>query len=168
MATRILDAVVSHFEASAHADDVDLPDRRYVCAGDPLAVPWDCAQLTVAMQGVTTGAAVDARPLSPRSGTPSGVALVRSVTYVVSLVRCVPVQDDVGNPPSVARMETAGRTFARDMGLLSQAVVELASQLREGLPVGQTVQAGEVAPVGPDGEYVGLVAPVSFTVGTLV
>jgi hypothetical protein len=168
MAGKILAAVVAHFAASTNPADADLPDRRYVGAGDPLAVAWDCEQLTVTMQGVTTGAAVDARPLSPRSGTPSGVALVRSVTYVVSLVRCHPTQNDAGDPPPVADLEAAGVVFARDMGVLSQALVELASQLRENLPVGQTVQAGEVAPVGPDGSFVALVAPVSFTVGTLV
>jgi len=168
MGTKILAAVVAHFAASTNPNDVDLPGRRYVGAGDPLAVAWDCEQLTVTMQGVTTGAAVDARPLSPRSGTPAGVSLVRSVTYVVSLVRCHPVQDDSGNPPPVAALEAAGVVFARDMGLLSQALVELVSQLRENLPVGQTVQAGEVAPVGPDGQFVALVAPIAFTVGALV
>jgi hypothetical protein len=168
VAQELLAAVVAHYAAVTIPGHPPLPERQYVPAGDPIAVPWDCEQLTVSLQGIGWGPAIDVQPVSPRSGSPMSVAGMRHAVYVVSLVRCVPTVDSRGHAPKIPAMMAAGLTYTRDAGLVSQALHEYCVALGRRLMPGETVQAGAVEPAGPDGSYLGVIAPLVVTVGNLV
>lgn len=157
IAETILNGVVAHYAAKTDAEVEPLPARRYVNAGDPALLAWDCEQLTVSLQGVGFGQAADASPLAPQVGPSAGVFAVRHAILEVSLVRCVPGPDDNGNPPSDLVLYEAGATFMRDCGMLSQALVEIASRIRQDLQPEGKVTAGEVVPAGPEGSFVAAV-----------
>jgi len=148
----IFDGVVAHYAAASAAEP--LPARRYLAPGDAAAVAWDCEQFTVSLIGVGLGVAPDAAQLSAKPGTHSGVAGMRHAVYSALLVRCTPTIDRDG-PPEVAVLDPAGRAYLRDVGLISQALVEIGSRLR-GLDRSAVITAGNVQPIGPGGGFVGL------------
>lgn len=147
MAQLLLDHVVAHFGAAG----VELPEHRVVTAGAPA---WDCEQLTVTLVGVGWGQAPDSATPTARPGTPVSVYALRHAVYAVGLVRCVPMPDP--DPPSMAELNAAGLRFMRDAGLLSQALVEVGSGVRNQLGPAGSVQAGMIEPIGPDGGFVGM------------
>jgi hypothetical protein len=156
VSSTLLDAVVEHFAANGTIGDRPLPDRRLVVAGSSSEVAWDCEQLTVALAAVGWGSSPEMGQGTVPFGTAAGAMAVRYVLYSVQLVRCTPVPDEDGEPPSAEELMAAGLSFQRDAGLLSQALVMAASRLRPHLPRGAVVQAGAIQPVGPQGEYVGM------------
>lgn len=147
LAQLLLDHTIAHFDAAG----VELPDHRVVTAGAPA---WDCEQLTATLVGIGWGQAPDSATESARPGSPISVAALRHAVYAVSLVRCVPTPDP--DPPSMLELNTAGLRFMRDAGLLSQALVEVGSGLRNQLGPAGSVQAGMIEPIGPDGGFVGM------------
>lgn len=171
LANNILRAVEDHWAANATPDDLPLPDRRYVAAGDPNNVAWDCEQLTVSQQGIGWGSSPDAGTPSGQIGSGVSVFGVRHVVYVVALVRCVPTIPD-GNLtkrsyPTTAEMQLSGMRYMRDSGLLSQALVEMATRMRRDLGREGAAQAGMVTPVGADGGFVGAYGVFQVTTGEL-
>lgn len=168
LAESLLASVVAHW--AAQADAPPLPARRLVLAGDPRTVSWDCEQLTVTLQGVGWGQALDASSLSPRAGAPASVMSLRHAILVVTLVRCIAQPDPRSNTgmPTEAALYEDGVRFMRDAGLLSQALVEYASKISPGLPLESSVQAGAIEPIGPSGNYTGLEATLAVTAGQLV
>jgi hypothetical protein len=158
-ADHVLDYVVAFFAANS----VALPDARYITAGVPSLDAWDCEQLVLGIVGVTDGSA---RQGQIASANMAGVMLsaqgVRAASYEIQLVRCCPMIDDYGNAPSVADKHAAGRQQAVDMGLISQAVVNLMSALPPWIPKGVNATAGPVAPVGPTGGFAALIASISL------
>lgn len=150
IAETVLGIVVAHFDAAG----VDLPERRYVAAGDPSAIAWDCDQLCVALRGIGWGPAEDSAPSSPQVGAGLSAMGVRHAVLSIQLVRCTPSSGERGTGiPSAEVVHAAGLQFARDGGLLSQALVTACS--RTGGLVGPggaaTVQAGALTPLGPEG-----------------
>lgn len=156
-------AVVDHFAARSQPEYQDLPERRYLAAGDSSSVAWDCEQFTVSLEGIGTGSSQDSPSPALPPGVPAGVAGVRYLTLMCSLVRCTPTLDESGNFPSVEAMAEAGALFYRDAGLLSQAVVEWVSQMRHQLGRSALVKAGDVLPAGPEGPFAGLICSVQIT-----
>ena len=72
------------------------PDRYFVSPGEPA---FDCCpQLTVHVSSITD------RPTTLTTTGRSCAASVSLVGLVVTIVRCVPVPDDQGNPPSMEAM----------------------------------------------------------------
>lgn len=161
LAETLLARVIAHFGAAG----VDLPTHRLVTAGAPA---WDCEQLTVTLVGIGWGQAIDSATESARPGSPMSVFATRHAVYAVSLVRCVPQPNDHDmSPPSVADLTASGLQFMRDAGLLSQALVEVASGLRNTLGPAGSVQAGMIEPIGPDGGFVGMDGQFIVTSGEL-
>lgn len=160
LADVLLEHVVTHFGAAG----VELPAHRVVTAGAPA---WDCEQLTVTLVGIGWGQALDSATASARPGSPMSVFALRHAVYAVSLVRCVPVPDDQLGPPSMAELNSAGLRFMRDAGLLSQALVEVASGVRNRLGPAGSVQAGMIDPIGPEGGFVGMDGQFIITSSTL-
>lgn len=158
MAQTLLDHVVVHFEAAG----VDLPDHRVVTAGAPA---WDCEQLTVTLVGVGWGQAIDSATESARPGSPLSVYALRHAVYAVSIVRCVPTNDP--DPPSMDELNASGLQFMKDAGLLSQALVEVGSGVRNQLGPSGSVQAGMIEPIGPEGGFVGMDGQFIITAATL-
>lgn len=158
VAETLLNGVVAHYAASTNPDVEALPVRRLVLAGDAATIAWDCEQLTVTAQGVGFGPADDAAASTPQLGGAVSVMSVRHVPFEVALVRCLDVGDvDSELKPSDATLYREGMRFMRDMGLISQALVEIGAKLRPQLGPGGSVRAGQVVPAGPDGPFVGVV-----------
>jgi len=156
-------AVVEHFAARSQPEYQDLPERRYLAQGDAASQAWDCEQFTVSLEGIAAGASEDSPATSSRPGVPTSVAAVRRVILMASLVRCAPTMGDDGTFPPLAELAAAGATALRDAGLLSQAVVEWASQMRQNLGPSAAVIVGDVLPVGPEGAFAGLVCTAQVT-----
>jgi hypothetical protein len=166
LANSLLDAVVAHWQS---AEGAPLPTRRYVAPGVPSAVAWDCEQLTVSLAGVGWGPAIDSSPVSPRGGTPTSVSSVRHAMFMVSLVRCTPVPNAKGTPPSAADLQASGDQFMLDAGLLSQALVRWRSKTAGQLPEDghSMVQLGVIEPAGPSGKYVSVEGSAIITAAGL-
>lgn len=163
----LFDAVVDHFAARSQPQYQDLPARRYIATGDASSIAWDCEQFTVSLEGIGAGPSQDAPAPARRPGTGVSVSSARHAIFMCSLVRCVPTMDDSGNFPPVAALATSGELFLRDAGLLSQAVVEWASQMRRQLGPSSEIVLGDVLPVGPEGIHAGLICSAQVTVTEL-
>lgn len=173
IANQLLAAVIEHWSialAASGADVVALPERRYVHAGDPSSVPWDCEQLTVALSGIGFGPAEDAAPTTPRAGGPANVLSVRHAVFDLALVRCIPTPSGRNaTPPSVAELQAAGDRFMRDAGLLSQALVRWGTRTR-GLLVNDgasSVGLGVIEPGDASGGFVAITGSALVTAGDL-
>jgi hypothetical protein len=162
---KLLAAIEQHF-AQAGAGNA-LPERRAVMPGEPRGIAWDCEQLSITLVGVGWGQALDASSPSPQTGGQSAVMAVRHAVYAVTLVRCTPPPFEDGSPPDLAELAASGAKYLREAGLLSQALVEFASRLRQGLPRGASVQPGAVEPVGPSGGFHALEATMAITAANL-
>jgi hypothetical protein len=167
LGAKVFDAVVAHYAAAA-PPIAALPARRYIAPGDAITVPWDCEQLTVSCQAIGYGPAPDTGTLSAQDGGNYSVFGIRHAVFAVQLVRCVATMSDNGDPPPVATMQADGLRSLRDSGMLSQALTELASRMRQGLGRGIQIQTGDVVPVGPEGEFMALVAGFTVTAGDLM
>lgn len=169
IAQRLLVFVEDHFAAAG----VDLPERRYLVAGQPAQVAWDCEQLTVGMAGIGLGSVPDQISPSPKTGIQVSVAEVRHAALIVEIVRCTPSvsTDRRGTPvlPSPEAIDAAGQSMMIDAGLLSQAMVRFSAHVAKDLSAysGRS-QVGAVTPQGPEGGYHSVVADFYLTVGNLV
>lgn len=163
MAETILSGVVAHYAAATDPEVQALPGRQLILAGDAATLAWDCEQLTVTCQGVSFGPADDAVPPVRQVGAGASVSSVRRVPFEVSLVRCVEVGEDEGGPPALT-LHAEGMRFMRDLGMLSQALVHIASRMRTSLGPGGLVRAGEVLPAGPEGGYVAAVGLFTISI----
>lgn len=169
IAQELLDHVVAHWAAAAPGTAVPLPTRRLIAPGDPRTIAWDCEQLTISLEGIGFGPAVDisASP-SPRAGIPLSVNSLRHAVLTVSLVRCTPAGREDGTPPAVGDLQAAGVTYLRDCGLLSQALVTFAGLMRSRLDDTESVQCGAVTPFGPSGGFHSADAAMAITTPYLV
>jgi hypothetical protein len=159
----VAENVLDYIEAFFATSNVALPTRRYICPGVPSLDAWDCEQLVVGCVGITNGGARQgAASASPRAGSVASVLTIRQVVYGIQLVRCVPsIEDDT--LPDPAEINKAGRQQLIDMGLLSQATVNLASSPPSWMSTASNVDAGAVAPIGPSGGYAGIEASLILT-----
>lgn len=160
LAQQVLTAVENQFTASA----LELPVRRYIAAGDPLSIAWDCEQLVVALQGIGWGQAEDLSVATPKVASQFAVSAVRHAVFSIQLIRCNPSVGKNGLP-SPDDVHAAGLQAMRDAGQLSQALVWLVSHLELG-PDG-IAQAGAITPQGPSGGYHGMEGTLSITAGEL-
>lgn len=158
----ILAGVVDHFDAAG----ATLPDRRYLAAGDPQSIAWDCEQLVVALSNIGWGSAVDVANPSPKPSAQISAMGVRHAVFSIQLVRCTPVSTKANDTvPPVEQIQAAGEQFMRDAGMLSQSLVTLVAELRQSLqpdPSG-LVQPGIIDSLGPSGAYHGLEATLAIT-----
>lgn len=148
----IFDGVIAHYAAASAV--VPLPDRRYIAPGDAAAVAWDCEQFTVSIIGVGLGLAPDVASGSAKPGTHASVTGMRHAVFSACLVRCTPTIDRDG-PPEISALHPAGVAYLRDVGLISQALVEIGSRLHQ-IDRSAIITAGNAQPIGPGGGFVGL------------
>jgi hypothetical protein len=185
VAQMLLDGVVSHYADAGEP----LPSRRYVAAGGAREVAYDCEQVTVALSGIGWGPSPDRSQGSQRTGTPMAALALRHAVFAVAVVRKdVDSQAadvaDVWDPEADARFPSAevmnrlGLRHMRDAALVSQALLNTATEVRN-LPrlrqVGREltvnpaasdrlVQPGLVESLGPAGGYVSVEAAFTVTV----
>jgi hypothetical protein len=167
LGSSLFQAVVDHFAAHSQAEYRDLPERRYLEAGDSTSIAWDCELFAVSMEGIGVGSSQDSPAPAMAPGRGTSVSAVRFVTLACTLVRCCPTLGENGEFPPVAELAAAGALFFRDSGLLSQAVVEWASQMRRSLGPSAEVRLGDVIPAGPEGAFVGLICTAQVSVTSL-
>lgn len=156
IAQSLLDGVVDHYAAHSDPEVEPLPARRIIAAGDPANIAWDCEQLTVSTQGVGHGQSDDTAPPSAQMGVGAGVFGMRHVIFEVSLVRCIATQNGPKMIPDTTLMREGVR-YMRDVGMLSQALTEIASRIRRDLAPEGVVRPSQILPAGPDGAFVAAV-----------
>ncbi len=161
----ILTKVVAHFDAA----DTALPERRLLAPGSPAEIAWDCPMLLVCLASIGLGNSPGgAGSGTQRQGAGISAMGLRHAVFSVTLTRCDPAPDNRGNPPSVEVLREAALGLMRDAGLLSQALVNICTEVAGGLPRGSLVQAGDVQTSGPSGGHVGVIGTLTTTVGNLV
>lgn len=95
---------------------VALPERQLWTVG---AVPYDCGMLAVSLSSLREGVGIgDAEVQRPCEVTVAA-------TFRVIVVRCVPVPDSRGNPPTPERIAAAADTLATDAYLLMRSACKL-------------------------------------------
>lgn len=148
LANALLDGVVSHYET----ESVELPTRRYVTVG---RATHDCEQLTVGLLRVI-GASELGGPAQEQVEVQRCLHW-RVAQFQIQVVRCWPVgdigRDGQPSPPAVADVEAAARTVAKDVQLVTAAV--LAAFRADELGIGPTLAFEQWEPVGPNGGLVG-------------
>jgi hypothetical protein len=157
LAQSLLDTINDHFAAGPTANA--LPARQYVAAGDPNDVAWDAEQLTVCLQGIAWGVAEESYPQNVQVGANAMALVTRHAVYEIELLRCLPTTGLKNGVPDLAALNEFGLSYLRDCGLMSQATVAFAAELRHGLAVGAIVRPGIVTTKGPQGGYVAVNCP---------
>lgn len=161
-AENVIPAVVAFFAQN----NVDLPKRRRIVPGQLQLDAWDCEQVSVGIAGINDSGArgQGTTVAAPRTGTPFSALKIRQVTYGIQIVRCA---GSCGQPSFTTDTDAygdAGVQQLRDMALLSQCLVNLASSPPDWHPKDVAADAGQVTPIGPDGLYYAIEASVTFTV----
>lgn len=160
--THILDYLRLFFAGS----DVALPEMQRIVPGQLSLDAWECEQVAVGCAGIGDFTAQQgAASSAPRAGTPYSATTMRQVIYGIQLVRCIDCNGPYG--PDLDTTNAAGLQQLIDMGLLSQAVVNLASAPPPWHPKEVNVRAGDVVPIGPNGGYWALEATVMMTIDAL-
>lgn len=161
----ILDGLTTHY-AAAHG--IDLPDRRFIAPGMPELVAVDCPCVIVTCSGIGLGPAPGVGGQSQRTGNPISAAGLRHAIYAVQIWRASPESTGGGaKPPPVERLTNAGLLLMRDAGLLSQALVDICTDVDRQIGDG-IVQPGAVNSLGPEGGVAGNQGTLAVTVGMLV
>lgn len=164
IAQAILATIESHYAA---ASGIDLPDRRIIAPGAPEAIAWDCAQVVVCLSSVESGDAPGEGVTAKAVGNPTSATGTRHATFGVQVVRRSPESHDGHTPPPPDDMTAAGLILMRDAGLLSQALIDVATVIRDAIPAGSKVRTGAVTVMGPDGGYTAVQGSLAVTVLTL-
>jgi hypothetical protein len=143
-------------------NNVALPDLQRIVPGQLSLDAWDCEQLSVGCAGIgdVTGQQGNVSG-APRAGSPYSAMTSRQVAYGIQLVRCI--AGCQGYQPDSETITAAGIQQLTDMGLLSQAVVNLASAPPPWHDKDVNIQAGNVTPLGPSGGYYAIETNVIFS-----
>lgn len=148
--TRLYDlaaGVLAAVETTYQAEGIDLPERRYVADGPPA---YDCEQVVVALVRMYPGL-----PFQEDPGQPVlKMRLLRSVTLAVHVVRCIPVLDNQGNPPTAAAIDASGANVLQDSWMLPWAMLEGHRQ-QLFAPLCDTIGMRELTPAEPSGGFGG-------------
>lgn len=136
---------------------VELPERRYLLAGNAAGAAWDDEQVTVSLNAVQPGPSPSTRRTSmPASGV--GTVLPRAV-FEVRILRCWPTVDESGDAPSPEVITDATVRVMRDAGLIQAALQRYAAQDR----TNATMTVGEIQPLGPSGGLVGYAVVITLS-----
>lgn len=133
----------------------DPPARQYVHAGEPAL---DCEQLVI-----TVPEAGLQHSFPDQSAKVEFCSPPRHVNLQVWVTRCVPTLQDVGDPPTVADLDTSAQVVLGDLWTLAY---ELWDSYRDG-DWGQTCATlllGPVAVIGPEGGYTSVRADLALLV----
>jgi hypothetical protein len=164
-AEAILAAVVAWYADEAHGAE-PLPERRYVAAGDPRAVAWDCdaGQVTVAFASSALQVRQDlAGPITQSPGGRNrSVQMMRSGSFELQVVRPTPQMGYEGEAPSAEVLSAHGISLLHDVEQVL-AMVNDAQHRGRFLPEGHKpapVQVPLVEVLGPTGNLAGIAVTV--------
>lgn len=163
-AVNISSYVTDHFAAN----NVALPTPRRIAPGQLSLDAWDSEQFSVGTGGIIDAAGgTGTTALRPRVGTPASVLTFRAVTYQIQIVRCAGACNAAGWPDP-DEINAAGKQMLLDMALLSQALMNVASDPPTWAPKNVPVDVGPVAPLGPTGAFYAIEAAISYSVEALL
>lgn len=114
LANSTLAAVIERWPMTA----TELPERQYVIVGTPAA---DCEQVTVAVE--RTYAHTGDVALEQIVSVSTNVAFMRAVALSVGVIRCVPVQDDKGDPPAAAEIDRSAQEITADADAVLECLI---------------------------------------------
>jgi len=159
-------ALLNLIEVCAAAEGVTLPARRYVSAGHPAEVVWDCDQVVIALavlgEGISAAMQGGGTAKAPGSMvSPGGVPHLPAAQLVAQIVRCAPALTSRGEPPTVAALEASGEEALTDAALLHLVRARWAASA-PGAPT--DVLLGQVLPAGPSGGFSAMSLTVAVTV----
>lgn len=140
---------------------VELPARRRIVPGQLSLDSWDCEQVSVGFAGITDPGRQGTTSGAPRTGNPFSALKRRQVAYGVQIVRCAGDCNGVFTTNTEEYGEV-GKQMLRDAALLSQFMVDMASSPPDWHPTEINADAGDVVPLGPDGNMYALEASVIF------
>jgi len=153
----VIPALVSYF-----ADrNVDLPARRRIVPGQLQLDSWDCEQVSVGFAGITDPGRQGTTSGAPRTGTPFSALKRRQVAYGIQIVRCAGDCNGIFSTDNDAYGEV-GKQMLTDAALLSQFMVDMASAPPSWHPKELNADAGDVVPIGPEGNMYAIEASVIF------
>jgi hypothetical protein len=143
-------------EAETRLDNAGrpVPARRYVHAGQ---TAWDCDQLTVEITRVFAGQpGVEGLGLEDRE---SCVGL-RTVEYLVELVRCFPTLNAAGAAPTMTALDYASQEIATDGWIIVQGLADAAAAGSIADTACDDVAIGTLLFPEPQGAMVGIKLPI--------
>lgn len=153
----VIPALVTYF--AQH--DVALPERRRIVPGQLQLDSWDCEQVSVGFAGITDPARQGTTSGAPRTGTPFSALKRRQVAYGIQIVRCAGDCNGMFSTDNDAYGEV-GKQMLTDAALLSQFMINIASSPPEWHPKEINADAGDVTPIGPEGNMYAIEASVIF------
>lgn len=118
---RVWDALVAVLQAAEGAlgaQGLSIPSRVYVSPGPPAA---DCDQLTAHAVSIMPG--LPGQETAPYGLQSTAGPVMRTLTVMVQIRRCVPVPNDQGQPPQASSLEAAAKIIARDGWTLWRGLV---------------------------------------------
>lgn len=153
----VIPALVTYF--ANH--NVDLPARRRIVPGQLQLDSWDCEQVSVGFAGITDPGRQGTTSGAPRTGTPFSALKRRQVAYGIQIVRCAGDCNGIFTTDTDAYGEV-GKQMLTDASLLSQFMVDMASSPPSWHPKQINADAGDVVPIGPEGNMYAIEASVIF------
>ena len=146
-ATDVLEAVRAVFAAAG----VDLPDRQYAASAAVGSIAWDCAQLVVGVGRIFPGI-----PGAEFTGQDlAGCRGPRVQSMAVVLLRCVPVPDEEGEPPTSAELDTSAAELLADADLLHDGLIDHLLANGAAWNDVRAWRVGALDAVGPEGGLAG-------------
>lgn len=145
------EAILTNLASALEAEGIVVPSRRYVAAGDIAHdfASTDCAeQFAITWGGSFQGLVAQGGNLT---NAPILCAMPLTAQFTVVLLRCVPVINALGIPPSESELDASGKAILRDAMTLAAVAIDehLAGSLDE--MNCQLVGITQLAPVGPLG-----------------
>lgn len=160
-AEAILAATVAWYADPDHQAQ-PLPGRRYVAAGDPRAVAWDCDEGQVTVAFASSALQVRQDLAGPITQSPGGrnraVQMMRSGSFELQVVRPAPQMGYEGEAPSAEVLSAHGVALLHDVEQII-AMVNDSQHRGTMLPDGHKpapVQVPLVEVLGPTGNLAGI------------
>lgn len=149
VASRCLAAIVDHHKTRGW----DLPERRYVAAGNPNEVASDDEHLAVMLDGLTPGATDASQRVGSVQSRGAHAVVIPRATFAIRLMRCIPVDDGYG-PPDPDELTASGLELLADVGRVLTSLYEW-RRTETGAGRNGAVTFGTVETLGPGGGHAG-------------
>lgn len=149
-AVELFDAMVDKLEEQG----ILIPEVAYLAPGNEIV--WDCEQFTMHMTRIIGGyPGVDSPVPQPHA------LLMNSAEFFATMVRCIPVPNDQGEPPDAAEVATAAQGLMRDARAIRRGF-EMIDQQHLVVPRNVPSSVGQVNSIGPSGGYAGVAGSFAF------
>ncbi len=149
--------LLAQVKAQVAATAAGLPANVRSCVV-PGQLAWDCCELlAVEWLGNFFTSALP----TPSQQTDDGCKAMLGMTFRVTVLRCTPLPDDAGNPPSCTDLDAAAQIQFIDSLAVTRGVA-FASKALEDANTVLSYSFGGAVPTGPQGGCVGVTMDVTF------